>query len=74
MSVAAVESIAQQIEQLDPEDKWTLLSLLVESLHRQTESADRCLSDYYGIGKGRGFQTAQEVDTYIRKERAAWEE
>ena len=74
MSAAAVESIAQQIEQLAPEDKWALLSLLVESLHRQTESADRRLCDYYGLGKGRGFRTAQEVDTYIREERAAWEE
>ena len=99
MSAAALETIVQQIEQLAPEEKWTLLSLLIESLrrqaglgqpcpqsadlqirsllieslHRRAGSARRRLCDYYGVGKGRGFRTAQEVDAFIEEERASWE-
>ena len=36
MSVATLGTIAQQVEQLAPEDKWALLSLLIESLRRPT--------------------------------------
>jgi len=70
---AVLKIIAQQIERLAPEEKWALLSLLIESLRRQAEPTRRRLSDYYGIGKGLGFQTAQEVDTLIAEERASWE-
>ena len=73
MSATALEAIAQQIEQLAPEEKWTLLSLLIESLRRQAKPTHRRLCDYYGVGKGRGSRTAQEVDTYIEEGRATWE-
>ena len=73
MSVVALETISQQIEQLAPEEKWTLLSILIESLHRQAEPSRKRLCDYYGAGKGRGFRTAQEADTFIQEERASWE-
>ena len=43
MSAVALETIAQQIEQLAPEKKWTLLSLLVENLRHQHESTHRRL-------------------------------
>jgi hypothetical protein len=73
VSVATLETIRQQIEHLAPEEKWTLLSLLIESLRGQAEPTRRQLHDYYGVGKGRGFQTAQEVDTFMAEERAKWE-
>lgn len=73
MSVAAVETIAQQIKDLGPDEKWTLLSLLVESLRRQSAQPRPFLMDYYGVGRGRGFRTAAEVDAYIDEERASWE-
>ena len=73
MSPATVEIIAQQIDQLDPEEKWTVLSLLIERLRRQAETSTRQLCDYYGLGKGRGFRTAQEVDAFIEGERTSWE-
>jgi hypothetical protein len=73
MSVAMLEAIAQEIEQLGPDEKWTLLSLLVESLRRQPVPPRSSLMDYYGVGKGRGFRTAAEVDAYIEEERASWE-
>ena len=67
-------ALEQVVEQLAPEDKWALLSLLIESLRRQTElPTRRRLCDYYGVGKGRGFRTAAEVDAFIQEERAAWE-
>jgi hypothetical protein len=67
-----LNSIVQQIEQLPQNEKWALLSFLIESL-RQEASPTRRLCDYYGVGKGRGFRTAQEVDEFIREERASWE-
>lgn len=73
MSAAALQSIAQEIEQLGPDDKWTLLSLLVESLRRQAEPSHRSLLDYYGVGQGRSFRTAAQVDAYIQEERTSWE-
>ena len=73
MSAAAMETIAQEIEHLGPEEKWTLLSLLLESLHRQVVPPRRSLMDYYGVGRGRGFRTAAEVDAYLDEERASWE-
>jgi hypothetical protein len=73
MSAAALETITEQIEQLAPEEKWTLLSLLIESLRRQSESTRRRLGDYYGVGKGRGFGTARAVDRSMDEERASWE-
>jgi len=73
MGTVVLETIAQQIEQLASEEKWALLSMLIESLRRQTEPPRRQLCDYYGVGGGRGFRTAQEVDAYIEKERASWE-
>ena len=73
MSAAALHTIAQQIEQLAAEEKWTLLSLLIESLRRHAEPTRLQLADYYGVGKGRGFRTAQEVDAFIEQERTSWE-
>jgi hypothetical protein len=73
MNAVALETIAQQIEQLAPDDKWTLLSVLIDSLRHQAEPARRRLCDYLGAAKGRGFRTAQEVDTTIREERDSWE-
>jgi len=73
MSALALKTIAQQVEQLDLEDKLNLLSLLVESLRRQMRSAHRPLSAYFGVGAGRGFQTAEEVDAFIQEERSLWE-
>ncbi len=73
MSAVALNTIVQQIEQLGPEEKWTLLSILIENLRRHDEPTHRQLCDYYGVGKGRGFRTAQEVDTLIEEERASWE-
>jgi hypothetical protein len=73
MSVAALETIAQEIEQLGPDEKLTLLSLLVDSLRRQVAPPGPSLMDYYGVGKGRSFRTAAEVDAYIDEERASWE-
>ena len=70
---AVLKTIAQQVERLAPEEKWILLSLIIENLRRQAEPTRRRLCDYYGIGKGRGFRTAQEVDTLISEERASWE-
>ena len=72
MISANLESVAQQIDGLDPEEKWTLLALLIERLREQAEPTRR-LCDYYGLGKNRGFQTAQEVDTFIQEERTSWE-
>jgi hypothetical protein len=60
-----LEAISQQIEELAPEEKRTLPSLLIERLRRQGDSTHRLLADYYGPGKGRGFRTAQEVDSLI---------
>ena len=74
MPTAELETIAQQIQRLGLEEKWTLLSILVESLHRDVQPPRRLLCDYYGIAKGRHFQTAREVDTFIEEERASWEE
>jgi len=71
--VEALETIAQEIEQLGPDEKWALLSLLVESLRRQPTPPRLSLMDYYGVGKGRGFRTAAKVDAYIDEERASWE-
>ena len=73
MSAVALETITQQIEQLGPNDKWTLLSILIESLRQQAEPARRKLCDYVGAAKGRNFRTAQDVDKYIREERDSWE-
>ena len=73
MSAVALDAIVQQIDQLAPEEKRTLLSILIESLRRQTEPTRRRLYDYYGIGKGRGFRTAQEVDAFIEEGRVSWE-
>ncbi|MBL7202551.1 MAG: hypothetical protein ISS56_20640 [Anaerolineae bacterium] len=73
MSAVALNTIVQQIEQLAPEEKWTLLSILIESLRRHAEPTRQRICDYYGVGKGRGFRTAQEVDTFIDQERASWE-
>jgi hypothetical protein len=73
MSAVALSTIVQQIEQLAPEEKWTLLSILIESLRRHAEPTRQRICDYYGVGKGRGFRTAQEVDTFIDQERASWE-
>ena len=73
MSAAALEVIAQQIEHLDTDEKWTLLSLLVESLRRQATPHRRSLLEYYGAGQGRGLNTAQAVDAHIAEERASWE-
>jgi len=74
MSAAVIEALTQQIQELAPEEKWTLLSILVESLRPHAEATHRRLCDYYGVGKGRGFRSAQEVDTFIAQERASWEE
>jgi hypothetical protein len=73
MSTATLENIREQLEQLAPEEKWTLLSLLIESLRRQSRSTRGKLVDYYGAGKGRGFQSASAADAFIEKERSAWE-
>jgi hypothetical protein len=73
MSAAELQAIAEQIEQLAPEEKWALLSLLIESLRRPSESMHRRLGDYYGVGKGRGLETAPAVDRFIEEERASWE-
>lgn len=73
MSAAALDSIVQQIDQLALEEKWRLLSMLVESLRRHAEPTHRQLGEYYGVGQGRGFRTAQEVDAFIEQERASWE-
>jgi hypothetical protein len=73
MSAAALEAIARQIEQLAPEEKWTLLSLLIESLRPQDEPTRRQLGDYYGLGKGRGYRSAQEADATIAEERDSWD-
>ena len=72
MISANLETIAQQFDRLHPEEKWTLLALLIERLREQAEPT-RQLCDYYGIGKNRGFETAQEVDTFLREERISWE-
>jgi hypothetical protein len=74
MSEAALQTIVRQIEQLEPEEKWTLLSLITESLRRQCQPVGRTLGSYYGRCKGRGLQTVQEVDSFIREERDSWEE
>ena len=73
MSATALQTIARQIETLEPEEKWALLSLLTESLRQQMRSTGRTLSAYYGRGQGRGFQTAEEVDAFIREERDLWD-
>lgn len=73
MNATALQTIVRQIEQLESEEKWALLSLLAESLRRQTRPARRVLSAYCGRGKGRGFQTAQEVDAFISQERDLWD-
>jgi hypothetical protein len=74
MGASPLESIVQQIDDLGPEEKWTLLELLIDRLRRQARPSRGRLSDYYGIGRGRIFRTAQEVDTFIEEERNAWEE
>ena len=45
MSAAAIKTIAQQIERLAPEEKWALLSLLIDSLRRQAEPTRPRLGD-----------------------------
>lgn len=73
MSSLALQNLTQQVEQLDAEDKLALLALLVESLRRQIQPQRRLLADYYGLGAGDGFKTAQEVDVFVQQERAQWE-
>jgi hypothetical protein len=73
MSTLALENIARQVERLAPEDKLTLVALLIESLRRQMEPVRRPLSAYYGLGADSGFKTAKEVDAFIQQERALWE-
>jgi hypothetical protein len=73
VDTAALEAIAEQIEQLPSAEKWSLLQILIESLRRQSQPAHRQLCDYYGMGKGRGFRTTQEADAAIEAERASWE-
>ena len=73
MSSLALKDLAQQVEQLDAEDKLALLALLAESLRRQLRPERRPLSDYYAVGAGQGFKTATDVDTFIQEERASWE-
>ncbi|MBC7251429.1 MAG: hypothetical protein H5T62_14245 [Anaerolineae bacterium] len=73
MSSSALKDLAQQLEQLDAEDKLALLALLAESLRRQIRPERRPLSAYYGLGAGQGFKTAVDVDTFIQEERASWE-
>lgn len=73
MSSTALETIVQQIDDLASEDKWMLIELLIERLRRQAEPSPRRLYDYYGMGRGRGFRTAQEVDTFVDEERDSWE-
>lgn len=73
MSTSALQTIVRQIEQLEPDEKWTLLSLLAASLRRQARPVHRTLGAYCGRGKGRGFQTVQEVDAFIREERDLWD-
>jgi len=74
MSRLVLQELTQQVEQLDTEDKLALLAWLVESLRRQMQPGHRLLADYYGLGASRGFKTVQEVDTFIRQERALWEQ
>ena len=73
MNGVALQVIAQQIEDLGPEEKWTLLEMLVESLRRQIAPPRRSLMDYYGAGQGRGLGNADAVDAHITEERASWE-
>ena len=73
MSAAALEMIAQEIEHLGSDEKWALLSLLIESLRRQATPPRRSLLDYYGAAQGRGFKTVDAVDSYVAEERASWE-
>ena len=74
MSAATLEMIAQEIEQLSPDEKWAPLSVLIESLRRQVKPPRRSLLDYYGAGQGRGFKTVHVVDTHIAEERASWKQ
>ncbi len=73
MSTPTVDDLSQQVERLSPEDKLSLLAVLVENLRRQVRPQQRKLSAYYGLGAGQGFETVQEVDTLIKEERAGWE-
>lgn len=72
MESSPLDSIVKQIDDLGSEDKWALLELLVERLRRQAGPSPKRLCDYYGLGKGHGFRTIQEVDTFIEEERNAW--
>ncbi len=74
MNTLILKNLSHQVEQLSPEDKLSLLALLVESLRRQDRVQRRTLGTYYGLGAGQGFKTAQEVDTLIKEERAGWEQ
>ena len=67
-----LERVTRQIDALETEEQWTLLALLIERLRGRAGQVRR-LSDYYGLGKNRGFRTAQEVDALIQEERTAWE-
>ncbi len=73
MNALALKDLVRQVEKLDAQEKLALLAFLVESLRRQMRTQRRPLEAYYGLGAGRGFQTAQEVDAFIQQERALWE-
>jgi hypothetical protein len=73
MSTQAFEDLAQQVDRLDTEGKLELLAHLVDSLRRQIRTDHRPLVTYYGLGAGQGFSSADEVDAFLKEERAQWE-
>ena len=70
-----LEIIMQQVRTLPPRDLVTLIRQAAELLEQKWAAAERPAVDYVAfIGAGKGvFETAEEVDRFIRAERDAWE-
>jgi hypothetical protein len=73
MNAQGLDALTQQVDQLDADAKLELLAHLVDSLRRQIKAEYRPLLAYYGVGRGQGFGSAEEVDTFLAEERAQWE-
>lgn len=69
------DHIMQQVRSLPPEDLIRLIRQAAELLEQKWPAAERPAVNYASfIGAGKGlFDSAEDVDRFIREERDAWE-
>ena len=75
MATSQLELIINQARLLPPDDLVKLIKKAEEFLEQKQGDATSPKVDYValiGSGKG-GFNSAEEVDRFIREERDAWE-